>query len=190
METNNDDDMALKEKFRKERQRIKNWIRLERTLYFNDLTNNAFSNPKKFWSFFSFKIRANRLPDTMIYEGISISDDTKKAESFQRFFDSIYTDQSSCPTSHEVNVNPLINNHLDLIEVTTEEVTKLLTSLDSAKAPCPDNLPTIVLKKCANTLAPSITAFINSSFLNGYCLPAWKPANICPVHKKDNAPTL
>lgn len=38
---------------------------------------------------------------------------------------------------------------------------------------------------CANTLAPSITAFINSSFLNGYCLSAWKTANICPVHKKD-----
>ena len=69
--------------------------------------------------------------------------------------------------------------------MTTEEVTKLLTSLDSAKALGPDNLPAIVLKKCANTLAPSITAFINSSFLNGYCLSAWKTANICPVHKKD-----
>ena len=83
----------------------------------------------------------------MIYQGISISDDTKKAESFQRFFNSIYTDHSYCPTFHEVNVNPLINNHLDLIEVTTEEVTKLLTSLDSAKAPGPDNLLTIVLRK-------------------------------------------
>ena len=61
------DDMALKEKFRKERQRIKNWIRLERTLYFNDLANNAFSNPKLFWSFFLFKTPANRLPNTMIY---------------------------------------------------------------------------------------------------------------------------
>ena len=184
-QTKRSDDMALKEKFRKERQRIKNWIRLERTLYFNDLANNAVAKPKKFWSFFSFKTRANRLPDTMMYQGISISDDTKKAESFQRFFDSIYTDHSSCSTSHEVTVNPLINNRLDLIVVTTEEVTKLLTSLDSSKAPGPDNLPAIVLKKCTNTLAPSITAFINSSFLNGYCLSAWKTANICPVHKKD-----
>ena len=47
----------------------------------------------------------------------------------------------------------------------TEEVTELFTSLESSKAPGPDNLPTVVLKKCANTLAPSITAFINSSFL-------------------------
>ena len=81
-QTKRSDDMALKEKFRKERQRIKNWIRLERTLYFIDLANNAVAKPKKFWSFFSFKTRANRLPDTMMYQGISISDDTKKAESF------------------------------------------------------------------------------------------------------------
>ena len=77
----------------------------------------------------------------MIYQGTSISGDTKKAESFQCCFNSIFTDHSSCPTFHEVNVNPLINNHLDLIEVTTEEVTELLTSLDSSKAPGPDNLP-------------------------------------------------
>ena len=69
--------------------------------------------------------------------------------------------------------------------MTTEEVTELLKSLESSKAPGPDNLPTVVLKKCANTLAQSITAFINSSFLNCYCLSAWKMANICPVHKKD-----
>ena len=89
--------MALKEKFRKERQRIKNWIRLERTLYFNDLANNALPNPKTFWSFFSFKTRANQLTDTMIYQGITISDDTKMAESFQRFFNSIdlFTDTAA-----------------------------------------------------------------------------------------------
>ena len=92
-------------------------------------------------------------------------------------------------TFHEVNVNPLINSHLDLIEVTTEEVTELLTSLDSTKAPGPDNLPSIVLKKCAKTLAPSITAFINFSFLNGYCLSAWKTTNICPVHNKKDKKT-
>ena len=56
-QTKRSDDMALKEKFRKERQRIKNWIRLERTLYFIDLGNNAVAKPKKFWSFFSFKTR-------------------------------------------------------------------------------------------------------------------------------------
>ena len=62
---------------------------------------------------------------------------------------------------------------LDLIEVTPEEVTKLLISLDSGKAPVPDNLSTIALNQWASALAPCITAFINS-FLNGYCLSAWK----------------
>ena len=66
--------------------------------------------------------------------------------------------------------------------MTTEEVTELLTSLDSSKAPGPDNLPTIELKKCANTLAPSITAFINSSFLDGYCLSALFGKNYWPTY--------
>jgi len=73
-----------------------------------------------------------------------------------------------------------------LIEVSTTEVTTLLAELDCSKAPGPDNISTVVLKRCASALAPSITALFNCSFANGHFIAAWKTANICPVHKREN----
>ena len=61
----------------------------------------------------------------------------------------------------------------------------MLHSLDCTKAIGPDNLPSAILKNCASSLAPSITAFFNCSFANGYFLSVWKYANLCPVHKKE-----
>ena len=167
-------DNNLKEKFRKERQRIKNWIRVERKRYFVDIANEAYSNPKKFWSLFSFKHRKKSIPDKVTYNGVDATDDRTKAEMFLRFFESVYTDHSSCTVSDNLVRNPAINDYLELIEVTTNEVTELLASLDCSKATGPDNLPSTVLKKCATSLAPSITTFINCSFANGYL-----PGNIC-----------
>ena len=73
-----------------------------------------------------------------------------------------------------------------MIEVSTTEVTTLLAELDCSKAPGPDNISTVVLKRCASALAPSITALFNCSFANGHFIAAWKTANICPVHKREN----
>ena len=109
------DVMALKEKFRNERQRFKTWVCLVTDPLFKWLSKQCPLNPKTFWSFFSPETRANRLPDAMVYPGISISDDTKKAwivSTLLQFYLCISI-HSSCPTSHKANVNLLINNHLD-----------------------------------------------------------------------------
>ena len=55
------------------------------------------------------------------------------------------------------------------------------------KALGPDNLPTLVLKECAEVLAPSITAVINFSLREGVQLTNWKKANVSPIFKKGNS---
>jgi len=179
-------DVSLREKFRKERQRIKNWTRAERKRFFRDVANEAYSNPKKFWSVFSSKNRKKSIPDTIVYEGTEYSTDCAKAETFLRFFQSVYSDHGSCISPSVVESNPLSTETLNLIEVSTTEVTTLLEELDCSQAPGPDNIPTVVLKRCASALAPSITALFNCSFANGHFIAAWKTANICPVHKREN----
>ena len=49
------------------------------------------------------------------------------------------------------------------------------------------NLPTLVLKECAEVLAPSITAVINFSLREGVQLTNWKKANVSPIFKKGNS---
>ena len=73
------------------------------------------------------------------------------------------------------------------IQVTVEEISKILSSLDVYKALGPDNLPTLVLKECAEVLAPSITAVINFSLREGVQLTNWKKANVLPIFKKGNS---
>ena len=55
------------------------------------------------------------------------------------------------------------------------------------KALGPDNLPTLVVKKCAEAFAPSITAVINVSSRERAQLTNWKKANVSPIFKKDNS---
>ena len=53
----------------------------------------------------------------------------------------------------------LLNN----VTVSVDEIVGILRLLDTKKAIGHDKLPTIVLKECADSLAPSIAAIINFS---------------------------
>ena len=58
---------ANMEKFRKLRQHLKNWIRLERRNYVKNIADEIHSNSKQFWSYFAFKNKAKPIPDKLTY---------------------------------------------------------------------------------------------------------------------------
>ena len=58
---------ANMEKFRKLRQRLNNWIRLERRNYVKNIADEIHSNSKRFWSYFAFKNKAKPIPDKLTY---------------------------------------------------------------------------------------------------------------------------
>ena len=58
----------------------------------HDIANEAFTNPKRFWSYYSFKNESKPVPDKIKYKGVSISDDLERAEAFNDYFKSIYKD--------------------------------------------------------------------------------------------------
>ena len=118
------------------------------------------------------------VPDKFVYQGVTISEDRARAEAFNNYFQSVYKDHSNCQED-EV---PLIiaDSRLGLMQVDTDEVRDYLRSLEVNKAIGPDQLPTIVQKECADSLAP----IINHGLCNGLHLTLWKCANIPPVYKK------
>ena len=159
-----------------------NWIGFERKKYLTEIANEVSTNAKHFWSYFSLKNGRKSVPDKVIYQGVTISEDRARAEAFNNYFQSVFKDHSDCQED-EV---PLIiaDSRLGLIQVDSDEVRDYLRSLDVNKAIGPDQLPTIVLKECANSLAPSITAIINHGLHNGLHLTQWKCANTPPFYKK------
>ena len=68
--------------------------------------------------------------------------------------------------------------------MSVDEIENILRSLDTHKAISHDKLPTIVLKECAESLAPSITAIVNFSLSHGFQLSDWKRGNVSPIFKK------
>ena len=87
---------------------------------------------------------------------------------------------------------PGVKNFLAHVIVSVDEIENIMRSLDTHKAIGHDKLPTIVLKECAESLAPSITAIINFSLsLSVQCgiFPnIWKNGEVVPVHKKGIRP--
>jgi len=79
---------------------------------------------------------------------------------------------------------PTVNRSLSYIQVTVEGISKMLSSRDVHKAIGQDNLPTLLLKECAESLAPSITAVINFTVREGV-LGNWEKANVSPIFKNE-----
>ena len=131
------------------RQSIKNWIRRERRAYLIDIANQASVNPKRFWSFYSFKNKNKPIPDRINYKGVSLADDSIRAEAFNDYFKSIYLRSFKlfvsvhCPA---ISGDP---SKLELIQTSNEEVLLILSSLDISKATGPDNLSVAILRNCA-----------------------------------------
>ena len=162
------------DKFRKLRQQIKNRLCYERRKYVKEISNEIHVTSKRFWSFFSFKCKKKPIPDKVTYNGISFSDDRGRAEGFNEFFKSIYKDHSKCEIDLNAPILPGVTEQLSYVTVSVDEIVDILRSLDSKKAVGHDKLPSIVLKECADSLAPSITVIINFSLKNGFQLSDWK----------------
>ena len=60
----------------------------------------------------------------------------------------------------------------------------VLESLDVAKVPGPDGIPTRILKLCAAKIAPILTVILVQSLSSGQIPKDWLTANITPVFKK------
>ncbi|KAL8615270.1 hypothetical protein ACOMHN_051762 [Nucella lapillus] len=70
------------------------------------------------------------------------------------------------------------------IHIHPEGVLKLLWDINPNKAPGPDKIPNLVLKKCAPNLAPAMTTLFQYSLDTGDLPSDWRNANITCVYKK------
>ena len=92
---------AKMEKFRKLGQHIKNWIRFERRNHIKTIGIEIHTNSKRFWTFFSFKNKRKPIPEKVIHNNFTFSDDRARAEAFNAFFESVFKDHSGCKVNLE-----------------------------------------------------------------------------------------
>ena len=85
---------------------------------------------------------------------------------------------------------PPAKSHLsDFQPCTASKVLKLLKEIDISKATGSDNIPGLVLKMAAETLAPSLCDIFNQSIRTGQVPAAFKSSYVCPLFKAGD-PTI
>ena len=168
--------------YKEQNKILRNMIDYKHKQYINECSNDINNNPQRFWNLASAKTKSKSYPADMKLDDKTASCPAEKAKLFNDFFCSVFTaseDNMALP-----HIEPTISPHLNLITITVDEVYKTLKLLDTHKAQGPDGLPTKVLKECAATLAPSLTAVFNQSLSEGMFPEQWKTANVCPIFKK------
>ncbi|CAB4039588.1 Hypothetical predicted protein, partial [Paramuricea clavata] len=144
-----------------------------------DLTDN--NNRKPFRNFVKSKCKGtNKLISLKVGKSV-FTDDQGIADSMNSYFSSVFTvgNYDNIPV-----LDYIVDERLENIRCSVDEVGKLLLNLKVETSPGPDNIPARILKVCATELAPSISYLLNKSFSMGMLPIEWKTANITPIFKK------
>ena len=87
----------------------------------------------------------------------------------------------------EMNICPIENNKNEmgnLLEISLEDITKKLKTLDENKAVGVDKVSHAVLKNSADAFAVPLKLIFEKSLKNGEVPEEWREANVSPIYKK------
>ena len=153
--------------------------------YAQTISQSYFTAPKVFWSFVNHS-RACRSPLPPIdVDGNLIHDDLIKANTFNNYFSSVFTDEDTSNLQKlrcSSVLQPLL---LDSVNVSERAVFELLSDLDPNKAYGPDLVPARLLREGAEMISHSLSWIFKLSLCSGILPQDWTSAHIVPVHKKN-----
>jgi len=139
------------------------------------------NNTRPFWRYVKPRRQENTRVAPLKKSTTLFSDSTAKAKILLDQFRSVFTkDVGSQLPMMESTPYPVLT---DLV-IKTEGVAKLLRNLNPAKACGPDNIPSRILKECADTIAPAVSCIFSRSVQTGQLPSDWLTANISSVFKK------
>ena len=110
---------------------------------------------------------------------------TEKAEHLNNYF----TSQSTIdiPLNYTLpGFNYVTDTRLNHIEISEEEINKVLLCLNVNKASGPDGVCNIILKNIAKKISKPLSLIFNKSLCTGVFPDKWKLANVVPLHKKND----
>ncbi|KAL0860199.1 hypothetical protein ABMA27_010506 [Loxostege sticticalis] len=169
--------------------------------YMNRIENSIPTNPKSFWTYVGSKGKSQSIPSVMTYGDIKATNGDEICSSFANYFQSQFLSPQTAPavavdgrdtnSTSTSSGTPLSGDtssasqcNIGTVKISEQQVLKMLKSLDINKSAGPDNIPPILITKCAGSLSLPLTLLFQKS-IDESCVPGiWKSAFITPVHKK------
>lgn len=138
--------------------------------YYTKKFNASIPNPKKMWCLVNEVLTNNSPKHNIIPSNITlncdnfvITDQQQVVNKFNDYFVNVGLNLSGLSSSHQFKMTPLlIERHLtSLGDITEEEVITSIVSLKDCCAPGYDLVPTFLVKRLSNIIAPILTKSIN-----------------------------
>ena len=79
---------------------------------------------------------------------------------------------------------PNIHESIILSQITEDEISKIISSLNSSKSTGPNSISTKILKLLQVQISKHLTDIFNLSFTTGIFPHSLKSAKVIPIHKK------
>lgn len=151
-----------------------------------EIQNSLKSNPKSFWRYVNDQRKQTGLPTSMTNGvDLEVSSVTGIADLFRSQFSSVFTNEI-LPTE---DIDKVVRNvpHLSSpslqVPVTSNMVINALDKLKCSTGFGPDCIPSVLLKKCSDSLAAPLAAIFNLSITSGEYPTCWKDSFVFPDRK-------
>ena len=175
--------LADQRNFAKVRNLLRSKTRKLRRDFEKELAGSIKSNPKKFWSYINKKMKVRPAVESLRVSSTRIaSSDEEKCDALNDFFQSVFTQEVLKDMPHLVPRQ--VNEVLDDICITEEDVKTRLLNINPWKAPGLDGLHPRMLIGCASALSGPLRALFQKSLDLGTLPSAWKRAVVKPIFKK------
>lgn len=166
------------------RNKAKSEVRRAVREYERSIAESSKRNPKLFYKYVNSKIKGNStIPDIVRNDGEMVTNNIDKAEEFNTFFCSVFTDEDPEDKPELPRREHVLSNLCD-ITMEREDIRKILLGLNPDKSPGPDGVHPKILKECAKELTVPLYILFSRSLKSGRIPTDWKEANITPIHKK------
>ena len=160
------------------------------TKYFENNWNNIKNTWKGIKTIISIKNITATVPHSIEFNNKTITDPTAMSNVFNNYFTSIakktnsnikfspkhYTDYLSYSNTNTFFLTPTDKNEISLI----------ISSLDSHKSSGPNSIPVKILKLLKNDISQQLSDIFNMSFSTGQFPSVLKIGKVIPIHKKQS----
>ena len=171
--------------YKRVRNEVNDTVKKAKIDYEKSIALNAKKEPKRFWKYVKQKTKSkSSIGNLLKTDGTSTETDSEKADELNSVFASVFTREnlSNIPIVQDLN----FDRPLETIDVSINQVEKLLHELNTTKSMGPDNMHPFLLQKLSKTLCYPLTAIFQKSVSVGKIPKEWKYAKVTPLFKKGN----
>ncbi|GBM72769.1 putative RNA-directed DNA polymerase from transposon BS [Araneus ventricosus] len=171
----------LFDEFKSLRSSVKYDIQKDYNTYLSHSENNLISDPKKFWSY--FKNKNINSSDSLFYNNVRYENDGDTANAFTDYFSSVFKPCTDFDGNDECNSN-CVGDLVKIESITYDDVVLAIRELKSSLTVAVDNIPSFIIKGCAEFLIYPLLVLFNLSLRTKVFPGVWKQTRIIPVFKK------